>query len=168
MKKILNQKGQAIFEFLIFIPFLAFLYTIFYTVGNSINGSIAEQKSVRGYFYTLVKGNSYLLRKQDLADLRSKGIRKAGFFSIAWSEKSDGENRYAHCFPFASMFKNASDEECNSKVRPMEGSSVYVRLFTAYGVCGAVYRDAPHANMFEFDPALQADATGCTLSTSNN
>ena len=167
MKRILNQKGQAIFEFLIFIPFLAFLYTIFYTVGNSINGSINQQKSVRGYFYTLVKGNPYLLTKQDLDSLREKGIKKAGFFSIGWSEKSDGDKKYAHCFQFASMFKSGSDEECDSKARPMPESSVYVRIFTAYGVCGAVYRDAPHANTFEFDPALQGDATGCTLSSSN-
>jgi hypothetical protein len=50
--KFLNQEGQAVFELLIFLPFLLFLYTIYYTAGNAINGSINQQKAVRGYFYS--------------------------------------------------------------------------------------------------------------------
>jgi hypothetical protein len=164
-----NQKGQAIFEFIIFIPFLVFLYTIFYTIGNSINGSINQQKSVRGYFYTLVKGNSYLLAKNDLNSFRDEAVKKAGFFAIGWKEKQESKKQFAPCFKFSSMIKGSSDEECDSDTRgEEEGSSIFIRIFTVYGVCGAVYRDLPGANAFEFDPGLQSDAFGCSLSKSGN
>lgn len=169
MKKIFkNQKGQAIFEFIIFMPFLVLLYTILYTVGNSINGSINQQKAVRGYFYTLVKSNSYLLNAVDIAELKNKAINKAGFFAIGWSEKKQGETRFAPCFKFSSMVKGTSPEDCDDSKRPDEGSSTYIRLFTAYGVCGAIFKKSQVADVFEYRPDIQSDALGCTLSNSSN
>jgi len=87
----MDQKGQSVFEFIIFVPFLVFLFTIFYTCGSAINGSINQQKAVRGYFYSLVKGNSYVIGTQDLDIYKSKSMSQVGFFAIGWSEHGQDE-----------------------------------------------------------------------------
>jgi hypothetical protein len=138
--KFLNQEGQAVFELLIFLPFLLFLYTIYYTAGNAINGSINQQKAVRGYFYTLVKGNSYLSTSLDLKDNKDHNILLVGFNAIGWRDHSpDQKNSIAPCFTFSSLLKSNTSEKCEGDERDEEGSSRYIRLFTFYGVCGPTY-----------------------------
>lgn len=150
-----NQNGQSLFEFIIFVPFLVFFYTIFYTAGNSINGSINQQKAVRGYYYSLVKGNSYLLTFNDLENLKNFSINTAGFFGIGWFEHQTGNQRFAPCFEFNSILKNNTTEKCDGQERDIPGSSSrFVRIFTYYGVCGATYTlsSKPLANgRYEFD-----------------
>jgi hypothetical protein len=158
----LNQSGQAIFEFIIFIPFLVFLYMMFYTIGSSISGSINQQKAVRGYFYSLVKNNSYILSKKELDELRSQAIKKAGFFSIGWAERIETRSQYANCFQFSSMIKGSNEEECDDSKRETEGSSMFIRMFTAYGVCGGIFID--QNGVFNYNPMIQSDAFGCSLS----
>ncbi len=80
-----NQKGQAIFELIIFLPFLIFLYTIYSTTGNAINGSINQQKAVRGYFYGLLRGNSYINTTTDLDEFSEKAISVVGFSALGLS-----------------------------------------------------------------------------------
>jgi hypothetical protein len=163
--KLLNQKGQAIFEMIIFLPFLIFLYTIFYTVGNSISGSINQQKAVRGYFYQLVKGNSYVLSTIDLDSLNGKSIDSAGFFAIGWAEKKDGGadgTPFGNCFKFGSLLRNGSSETCedpSTSDQPGLKSS-FVRIFTMYGVCGPVFTRPANAQTinqkpYELDQAAQ-------------
>lgn len=143
----LDQKGQAIFEFIIFLPFMIFLYSIFYTAGNSINGSINQQKAVRGYYYNLLQGNSYINTYEDLRSLSSEsGIRRVGFFAIGWREKEGAipASSLAPCFSFASFLKEKSDEVCEDTTREIDDKSGYskskfIRLFTFYGICGPVY-----------------------------
>ena len=139
MKNINNEKGQAIFEFIIFLPFLVFMFTIFYTAGNSINGSIDQQKATRGYYYTLVKNNTYLLTETDLAKLAEHSVRRVGFFSIGWREKGDDTKQYGNCFKFMSLLRGTATEECDSSERVDDRASVFVRVFTTYGVCGGTY-----------------------------
>jgi hypothetical protein len=137
--KLKNEKGQALFEMIIFLPFLMFMYMIFYTVGNSISGSINQQKAVRSYFYRLVKGNSYIVPAIDLTTFANEGHKQVGFYAIGWKEKLDGKVPVANCFKFSSMLKNGSTEECDSNKRDQSGSSRYVRIFTMYGVCGPIF-----------------------------
>ena len=139
-KFINNKKGQAIFEMILFLPFLLFMYTIFYTAGNSINGSINQQKALRGYFYQVVKHNSYLINTSDLNAFSS--MKQVGFFSLGWSEKMDGKTPVANCFKFSSLLKNGSSEECDTNVRDPADTSRFVRIFTMYGVCGPIYSAA--------------------------
>ena len=167
-KKILNQKGQALFEMILFLPFLMFLYTIFYTSGNAINGSINQQKSVRGYFYNLVKGNSYVTPLSDLKTLATKNIRRTGFNAIGWRDHDTGEtSSFAPCFKFSSLLKNGKTEECDSKERDDDRSSRYIRVFTFYGVCGPSVLtttdqvDAKPA--WEIDPRVQQITSTCSL-----
>ena len=44
-----NRKGQAIFEFIIFLPILLILYGVLVSVSSAINGSINQQKATRGF-----------------------------------------------------------------------------------------------------------------------
>jgi hypothetical protein len=139
MKIINNEKGQALFEMILFLPFLIFLYTIFYTVGNSISGSINQQKAVRGYFYQLVKGNSYIVAVPDLEKNGLNGLHTVGFFALGWQDKMPGEVPQSNCFHFSSMLKNGSDEKCESPIRDPVETSRFVRIFTMYGVCGPIF-----------------------------
>lgn len=163
MKKINNQKGQAVFEFILFMPFLMFLYMIFYTVGNSLNGSINQQKPVRGYYYHLVKGNSYLLTVADLSSFGKKSIEKVGFMAIAYKEHGVGETKqFGTCFKFSSMLKGNSSEECDSPERDSEDSSMYIRLFNAYGVCGPIFVATKTPEKYGYSQQLQTTET-CSL-----
>ncbi len=168
-QKFLNQKGQAIFELILFLPILLFMYTIYYTAGNSISGSINQQKAVRGYFYTLVKGNSYLVTPQDLHDFSdNKGIKRVGFNAIGWNENMDASKRsFAPCFSFSSILKNSTTETCDGDEREAEDSSRFIRLFTFYGVCGPSYTATDTS--FSIEPSLQGarGTDSCILSTSN-
>jgi hypothetical protein len=162
-KKFINQKGQALFEMILFLPFLMFLYTIYYTAGNSISGSINQQKAVRGYFYTLVKGNSYVISLGELTRFRRDySIKSVGFNSVGWSDHLVGSQSFAPCFKFSSLLKNNSTEECNGNERDTEGSSRFIRLFTFYGVCGPYY-NMNQPNSYEINPGNQAAEKSCTL-----
>ena len=46
-----KQQGQALVEFIIFLPFMLMMYTVVITLGDAINGSINQQKATRAYFY---------------------------------------------------------------------------------------------------------------------
>ncbi len=166
-----NQKGQAVFEMIIFLPFLVFLYSIYYTVGNSISGSINQQKAVRAYFYNLTKGNSYLNTRPDLTQYSNVSLKTVGFSSLGWREKTNGDGRtaFAPCFKFSSLLKNTSTEECDSSEREEEGSSRFIRVFTYYGVCGPVYTETTELGgntFYDLLPQNQNNPNLCSLSSS--
>lgn len=163
-----NQKGQAIFELLIFLPFLIFLYSIYYTTGNSISASINQQKAVRGYFYSLTKGNSYLNTYSDLKAFGEEALVSVGFSAVGWREREvNKKGSLAPCFKFSSLLKNQSSEECDSPERPEENSSRFIRIFTFYGVCGPVYKKTTDGigEFFEIPNNLQSIYSQCSLST---
>ena len=83
--KRMNKKGQAMFEFVIFLPFVIVLFKMFLNIGGAINGSINQQKTLRGYFYHTLRGSSYF---PSLKTLNSswKSFTEAGFYAIGFSE----------------------------------------------------------------------------------
>ena len=166
-KKFNNQNGQALFEMILFLPFLIFLYTIFYTAGNSISGSINQQKAVRSYFYNRLKGNSYIVSLPDLRSHLKHAVTKVGFTALGWNDYLDDSNKsFAPCFKFSSILKNGSEETCDSDEREEPGSSRFIRLFTFYGVCGAYYTHSTDMvdskDFFDINPRLQALTESCT------
>lgn len=165
-----NQEGQAVFEMIIFLPFLVFLYSIYYTTGNSISGSINQQKAVRGYFYSLTKGNSYLNTKLDLNEYTEGSIKSVGFSALGWREKTTdgGKNGYSPCFKFSSMLKNNIEEPCDSPERDEESSSRNIRVFTYYGVCGPVFNETTDAlgPFYEMSPFQQNNPKLCSIDSS--
>ncbi len=165
-----SQSGQALFELIIFIPFLIFLYTIYSTVGDSISASINQQKAVRGYFYSLIMGNSYLNNPLELAELSNTSIKSVGFSALGWREKGNQATTqsYAPCFKFSSLIKNNSTEDCDSKDRDEEGVSRFIRVFTFYGVCGPVYSEIElGGRKFNWiNPSNQSNLNKCSLGVS--
>jgi hypothetical protein len=166
-----NQRGQALFELIIFLPFLIFLYMIYSTAGDSISGSINQQKAVRGYFYSLVRGNSYVNSLADLEEYVDKNVRMVGFSAVGWREKGDqsGNNSFSPCFKFSSLMKNNSSENCEGHERERDNSghgiSHFVRVFTFYGVCGPVYSESKvdGQSFFYINPSAQTDPRKCAL-----
>ena len=92
-----NNEGQAILEVVFFIPFFIFVILLIVTVGNSINGSINQQKSTRRYLFNLIKGNSYIISQSNLKAYQG-GIRVVGNYSLGWQEDKDGTLAIATCY----------------------------------------------------------------------
>jgi len=136
-----DQEGQAIFEVLVFLPLLIFLYTILFNVGNSINVSINQQKVTRRYFYYLIKGNSYLPSQADLQSFKD-GYVSVGMSVIGFKDKTDGGaatgSPLAPCFKFNSFLTGSTDETCEEATEEERATS-FIRVFTAYGICGETY-----------------------------
>lgn len=172
-----NQKGQALFELIIFIPFLVFLYTIYATAGNSISASINQQKSVRGYYYSLMRGNSYINTLSDLEEYSRNNVGMVGFSAVGWREKGEkaGRNAFGPCFKFSSLLKGSSSrEDCDSPDRETDnrgnGISHFIRVFTFYGVCGPVYSEVSDPNSAGFyliHPSIQTDPGKCSLAATS-
>ena len=57
--KLLDNKGQAVFETMMFLPVLLFFVVYMTRTGNAINASINQQKATRGYTYYLLKNYFY-------------------------------------------------------------------------------------------------------------
>ena len=85
----LREEGQALFEFVVFLPFLLFILVLMFTLGNAINGSINQQKAARRYFFYLNKGNSTLPNASNLRRIcrRGAGVGGGGFGGL------EGEGR---------------------------------------------------------------------------
>lgn len=139
-KKFLGDSGQALFEFLAFLPLILILYSVTLTFANAINGSINQQKITRGYFYNLIHNDSYLPSTEVLKDLQQNaGVRTVGMFAIGWKLYAENQSEpVAPCYKIISLSAQTSDETCTPG--NIEGDSTqFVRVKTSYGVCSATY-----------------------------
>ena len=162
MKHCLNNKGQAVFEFLIFMPFLVILYSIIYNVGNSINASINQQKATRSYYYGITKGNSFIFSSSEIKEYKDGGMRVMGLSSVAWrqrSEGSDGGISFAPCYTFNGLIKSGVNDDCDK--RDPGDASRHIRVFTAYGVCGPSFIN--NGSSVYIDPVTMSDPFSCKL-----
>ncbi|OUR93107.1 hypothetical protein A9Q84_21635 [Halobacteriovorax marinus] len=133
-----NENGQAIFEFVVFLPFIIFLFTVLVNLSNSINGSINQQKALRGYFYRILEHDSKAPNRIDIDYLSSQGRNIIAPVSLGWAKKRVGDAQsFGTCYKFLSLF-GSSDEECEESLSG-ENSSNFVKVFTFYGVCGSTY-----------------------------
>ena len=136
-----NESGQALFELMIFMPFLIYFFTLIINIGNSINASINQQKVVRSYFHHRASGNSNLPTKQYLNRLNN--IQEIGMDFVGWQVKAGGdggETPIAPCFKLGSLFGDGGSETCEDKgTATGENKSNFIRIYTAYGICSASY-----------------------------
>ena len=133
----INESGQAIFEVLIFMPILIFLYTIIFNIGSSINVSINQQKVTRRYFYYLNKGNSTLPGFNELEGWEG-GFLRVGVSMIGYEDKRSGDKSLGPCFRFNGFLTGDTGETCEEPIRGEKATS-FIRVFTAYGICGQTY-----------------------------
>lgn len=137
-KKNKHEEGQAIFEFIIFLPFLMYMVTVLINSGNAINASINQQKSTRGYAYHLLKGNSTVPTLEDLRIYNNAGANQSASFVVGYAGSKEGENYYGSCYKFNRIpGANIPEETCTETND--ERITDFIRVFTFYGVCGDTY-----------------------------
>ncbi len=135
MKKETAQTGQALFEMLLFFPFMLILYSVIMSMGGAINGSINQQKVARAYFYSQVKNNSHIPAASDLDNLSISS--HVGAFFIGWREYSDGLVPVAPCYKVSPFVRASTSEDCDQSRE--QSTTSFIRVKTAYGVCSATY-----------------------------
>ncbi len=132
---ILNNDGQGIFEFIIFMPILIVTYMFIFRVGASINGSINQQKLTRRYFYYKVQNDSMTPRRDGLTSSRFSDF---ALYFVGWRDKKVGEAPVATCYKMTLPFAGSrNDESCEESYSGT--STSFIRVQTAYGLCGATY-----------------------------
>jgi len=123
------------FEFIIFLPFVVVLFKMFLNIGGAINGSINQQKSLRGYYYYLNKGNSYFPDKT-LLENEFNSFSEVGFYAVGFVEQLKGETPIAPCYKIEPFFGEDFDK-CLDK--PKQNKSQFIKPKTMYGLCGPVF-----------------------------
>ena len=132
-----NQKGQSIFEFIVFVPFLILMLQVFMNVGGSINGSINQQKAVRSYFFHKLKNSSFFPSLNDLTNL--SGIENVSYSAFGWSkELVGGKQPKAPCYLLNNFFGEPIDT-CDDLTEKGEGKSQFVRVYSVFGLCTGVF-----------------------------
>lgn len=132
----LNQKGQAIMEFLAFVPFLLGMLMVYLKVGSAINGSINQQKVTRRFFYHLEKGNAFTPTGNILFNQDFKSKQAVSYTAVGWNEElKNGSKPIAPCYPMPTFFSQPPDE-CE-KPKDGETKTGFIKVYTVYGVCGA-------------------------------
>lgn len=132
----LKQKGQALIELILFLPFMLMMYTVVVSLGDAIHGSINQQKAVRGYFYYRIQNSSQVTRP-----LRSNGVpgftnwTVFGQFWVGWADYLEGNSPVFPCYRLNLPLAAASGDECAEPYT--EPTTQFIRVGTVYGICGA-------------------------------
>lgn len=147
-----QEDGQAIFELLIFLPFLIFMLTSLHSIGNAINGSINQQKSTRGYFYFGHRGDSKLPTNPKLINHSILTVRTFGFAAIGWREKpgagAGSDTSFATCYQITTPLGKQSNATCDEP-KISESTAEFIRVYTFYGVCSADYSKMTNSSNFQ-------------------
>ena len=113
-KKLKLEKGQAIFEFIIFLPFFILFFAVMVSVIGGINASINQQKTLRGYFFYTIRNNSTLPFNQDMDSYLSKGVSRVGAYSFGFSKEQRGDNQLGPCFRVPAL--RPRDDTCEKGI----------------------------------------------------
>jgi hypothetical protein len=132
-----HQRGQALIELIIFLPFLFILYGVVSGFAHSINGSINQQKITRAYFYYRVQNNSYIPKPD--AEGMHLNWSTFGMFFIGWKDFFKGQDSpVMPCYKITIPMQGSNGtEQCEDKYTTTTTS--WIRVGTVYGVCGGTY-----------------------------
>lgn len=158
-----RNQGQAIFEFIIFIPIMLIFYGVMVSISSAINGSINQQKATRGFVFGVIKGNPTIPPRVLIKEnFKQEGIRLQGMFAYLFGDRiSEGDTPqpYATCYRVPTYGKG-DPEECDEALELSDKSSPLIRVKTAYGLCGTTYR-IDQNDQIKTDYFLSADKKGC-------
>ncbi len=154
------QKGQALFEFIVFIPFMLVLITTMVTIVGSINASINQVKATRGYLYAILNNNSAGINSDLLRKYKdSYGLSVVGAYAIGWREQADGENSLASCFKISTFVgEKPENEKCEDQVT--EAYSTFIKVKTMYGICTGTYTLSENMGL---DWRMASSTNSCAL-----
>ena len=135
-KNILDEQGQALVEFLLFLPFMLMMYSVTTSIGNAINASINQQKITRSYFFYRAQNNSTIPAPNRETNTH-QSWRLFGMQIIGWMDRLENNVPLAPCYRFRVPLGDSEGDVCES---PYSGTSTqHIRIQTVYGMCGATY-----------------------------
>lgn len=166
VKKILKEEGQAIMEFILFLPFMMMMYFAILSISGAINASINQQKITRGYFYYRLGHNSTMPRPRRDGQEPSSSWSTFGMQIMGWAEDFvDNNNPVAPCFALNIPFAELGDETCQEAYT--KDATKFIRVQTVYGVCGATYTKFSNNNNIRHPdggaPTVAIGSTACQL-----
>ena len=140
LKDILNNEdGQGMIEFFLFLPFMLMMYSISLSLVSSINSAINQQKVTRGYFYYKMQNNSFVPGPRRDGVQPESGWSKYGMHINIWAESfmPSGDQPKATCFKFEVPLGKTEGDSCDQSYDTT--TTQYIRVATAYGICGTTY-----------------------------
>src|SRR6476661_10177366 len=124
MKRLKNEKGQALIELIVFLPLMITLYSVIGGLASSINGSINQQKVTRAYFYYRIQNNS-TIPSPKAGDWNT--WKKFGMFFIGWKDYfQDSSTPVMPCYKINIPFKNSPQDKCEDSYS--EQKTLWVRV----------------------------------------
>jgi hypothetical protein len=136
-----NDRGQAIIEFAIFLPLMLILYSTVMSIGNAINGSINQQKATRSYFYFRVQNNSTVPKPiRGGAPGPYIGWNTFSMYMFGWRDKvTSGATPVpmTACYRLRLPLQEDESDVCEEPYT--DTTTQFIRVATAYGICGATY-----------------------------
>jgi hypothetical protein len=152
------QSGQALIELIIFLPLIFALYGMISGFAGAINGSINQQKITRAYYYFRIQNNSMV----PFSSVPSSGgsgpkWQKFGMSFVGWAEQYFNEdNPVMPCYEVSIPLSAKPTDKCEEKYT--EDQTQFIRVGTAYGICGATYTARGDGTYFQMP-----DMDGATL-----
>lgn len=159
----INQSGQALIEFLLFIPFMMMAYSLMLSLGNSINGSINQQKIARSYYFYKIQNNSMAPQRGDSGNFQLHGMDYIGWMTQIEGCQDQGKPE-ACCYQLRLPVAKKAGDECAEPYT--DQSTQFIRVMTVFGVCPTTYtRDG--GGYYSREPRTQAmnsliSSSGCT------
>ena len=152
----LNKKdGQALFEFIVFLPFIVIFLNLFFSISGSINSSINQQKATRGFYFRMIQNNSFIPDFNTLST-RLGNVETASFYAIGYAEELvEGKEPKAVCYRVPTFMGEDID---NCDRHGTGGKSQFVRVFTVFGICGPSYLN--DSGVWKYRPSSPG---GCTI-----
>ena len=132
-----NQKGQALIEFMLFLPFILMMYSVTLSISASINGAINQQKITRGYFYYRAMNNSSMPKPRRDSPIYNK-FRVFGQQISGWRDQLRGITPLKACYKFRIPFAaGTGGDDC--EVGYQNRITQLIRVGTVYGVCAETH-----------------------------
>lgn len=134
----LSQEGQALIEFIVFLPLMFTLYSVISGFAGAINGSINQQKVSRAYFYYRLQNNSTIPKPSP--DNAFMAWQRFGMFYIGWKDYFKNQaTPVMPCYQVSIPMKLTASDACENAYT--QTKTMYVRVGTVYGFCGATFRN---------------------------
>jgi hypothetical protein len=165
VKEKAHQSGQALIELIIFLPLMFALYGMISGFANAINGSINQQKFTRSYFYFRIQNNS-MIPKPDIEV--AQNWTKFGMNFVGWTDYFVGDNPVMPCYRVSVPLAASDGDVCDKEYS--DERSQFIRVGTAYGVCGTTFAKTPSGTSFFMMPDYDGadfreliDVSSCTI-----
>ena len=138
-----KQKGQAIFELIVFLPLFLYMTKVMFDYGDAINHSINQNKVVRGYYFYTISNDSNAPNLAFSNDFYNDGgligpDAVIGQDSYAWSVESTlgGQKPKGSCVKVPGfMSSSPADSECLESTEIVDKKTSFIRSYSAFGVC---------------------------------